>query len=291
MFYRRKLLLALLEVFNGNLKNTDCEKLLFNACKMTGKNHYDFFPYRFGPFSFVSYYDKKRLTELRLLKATDDFQLRTSRSFLKELEFADQAALFRLKASGLRGSRLVRQTYREFPQFAARSEIVATLFSPEELKQIRSAWNTSRKSLVFTIGYEGLTIDGFLNKLISNNVMAVLDVRNNPRSMKFGFSKKGFSRCIANAGMKYMHLPELGIPSALRKELGTGMSRKSLFHTYATELLPKQELGKMQLLKSIARYHRIAVVCFEADHRLCHRHSLIEQLKKERTLLEHVIHL
>ena len=62
MYYRRKLLLALLEVFDGNLNNTDCEKLLFNFCKVTGSNHYDFFPYRFGPFSFVSYYDKRRLT-------------------------------------------------------------------------------------------------------------------------------------------------------------------------------------------------------------------------------------
>ena len=30
MYYRRKLLLALIEVFDGNLKSTDCEKLLFN---------------------------------------------------------------------------------------------------------------------------------------------------------------------------------------------------------------------------------------------------------------------
>ena len=31
MYYRRKVLLALLEVFGGSLKNTDCEKLLFKA--------------------------------------------------------------------------------------------------------------------------------------------------------------------------------------------------------------------------------------------------------------------
>jgi hypothetical protein len=56
MYYRRKILLALIEVFGGSLQSTDCEKLLFNFCQQTGKNHYDFFPYKYGPFSFLSYY-------------------------------------------------------------------------------------------------------------------------------------------------------------------------------------------------------------------------------------------
>ncbi len=73
MYYRRKVLLALIEVFDSNLNNMDCEKLLFNFCELTKKNHYDFFPHRFGPFSYVSYYDKRRLTELGLLKNTRDF--------------------------------------------------------------------------------------------------------------------------------------------------------------------------------------------------------------------------
>ena len=35
-----------------------------------------------------------------------------------------------------------------------------------------------------------------LNKLIANNIMAVVDVRNNPQSMKYGFSKKSFKQYI-----------------------------------------------------------------------------------------------
>src|SRR3990172_11049499 len=103
MYYRRKLLLALLEVFGGSLKRTDCEKLLFNFCQTTGKNHYDFFPYHYGPFSFLAYYDKRRLTELGLLKDDLSFELRTARSYLKEVTSADKAHLLQLKASGLRG--------------------------------------------------------------------------------------------------------------------------------------------------------------------------------------------
>ena len=78
MYYRRKILLALLEVFDDSLKSTDCrQKFLFNFCQQTGKNHYDFFPYKYGPFSFLSYYDKRRMIDLELLKSADDFQLNT----------------------------------------------------------------------------------------------------------------------------------------------------------------------------------------------------------------------
>jgi hypothetical protein len=42
MYYRRKILLALLEVFGGSLPSTDCEKLLFafrqqTTCPYWGK--------------------------------------------------------------------------------------------------------------------------------------------------------------------------------------------------------------------------------------------------------------
>jgi len=291
MYYRRKILLALIEVFDGNLKNTDCEKLLFNFCKMTGKNHYDFFPHRFGPFSFVSYYDKRRLTDLGLLNPTLDFQLAKKHSYLQEIEPSDKKALIELKASGIRGKRLILKTYRENPQFTVKSEILDKLFDKDEIKQLQFAWNTDSSPFVFTIGYEGETIDSFLYKLISNNIMAVVDVRNNPQSMKYGFSKKSFSDYIEKAGMKYIHIPELGIPSAMRKGLGETITHKKLFDKYETNLLPKQKDAKSYLTNMIAKYPRIALVCFEADHRFCHRHTLVEHLKKERTLSRSVIHL
>ena len=293
MYYRRKVLLALLEVYGGSLKRTDCEKLLFNFCQVTGKNHYDFFPYKFGPFSFMSYFDKRRLTELGLLKQTDDFQISTDHSYLDELEPADKKALSNFKANigEIRGDKLVKKTYREFPQFASRSKIAERLFDVDELQQIQFAWNKDTKPFVFTLGYEGLTIDAFLNKLISNNVFAVVDVRHNPQSMKYGFSKKSFNQYIENAGMKYFHVPELGIPSSMRKGLGTSVSHESLFRKYETELLPEQEEAQKQLLGLIAEYPRIALICFEADHRFCHRNTLIDYLQSKKPLPSPFLHL
>jgi len=293
MYYRRKVLLALIEVFGGGLKSTDCEKFLFNYCQQTGKNHYDFFPYQYGPFSFMSYYDKRRLVELGLLKPADDFQLNTNQSYLNELTLADKAALlkFKLIIGDLRGDKLVKKTYREFPQFAARSQIADRLFDPDELNQIKFAWNTDTKPVVFTIGYEGLTIDSFLNKLIVNNITVVVDVRNNPQSMKYGFSKKSFEQYIESIGMKYIHIPELGIPSAMRKGLGESVSHTTLFQKYERELLPKQEAEIKHLLDLTNQNERIALVCFEADHHFCHRHTLVEHLQKNKLFKRAVIHI
>lgn len=291
MYYRRKILLALIETFGGNLKSTDCEKLLFNLCKLAGKNHYDFFPHRFGPFSFVSSYDKSRLTDLGLLKPTQDFELNEKHSYLSELQLSDKKALIELKAMGLHGKRLIQKTYRENPQFTVKSEILDKLFDAEEIKQFRFAWNTDKSPLVFTVGYEGETIDSFLYKLILNNVLAVVDVRSNPQSMKYGFSKKSFSNYIEKAGLTYFHIPELGIPSAMRKGLGQTLSHQKLFEKYETNLLPKQEVSKAYLLDLILKYPRIALVCFEADPHFCHRYTLIENLKKEKRLSKSVMHL
>ncbi len=293
MYYRRKILLALLEVYDGSLKRTDCEKLLFNFCQTTGKNYYDFFPYKYGPFSFMSYFDKRRLTELGLLKQTDDFQLNTNHSYLNELESVDKKALLNLKASigELRGEKLVKKTYRDFPHFSARSKIVGRYFTGEELKQIQFAWSTDTKPIIFTIGYEGLTIDAFLNKLISTNITLVVDVRHNPQSMKYGFSKKSFKQYIESTGMKYIHIPEMGIPSSMRKGLGTNISHESLFRKYETELLPNHEEAQKRLLNLLTEYSRVALVCFEADHHFCHRNTLIEHLQKKKPLPSPVLHL
>ena len=293
MYYRRKILLALLEVFDGSLKSTDCEKLLFNFCQITGKNYYDFFPYKFGPFSFISYFDKRRLATLGLLKEADDFQLNTDYSYLGELKPDDRQALlsFKTRFGNLRGMQLVKETYQEYPQFAARSQIFDKLFTTNEVKHLQRSWNNEKKPLIFTVGYEGISIDAFLNKLITNNIMAVVDVRHNPQSMKYGFSKKRFKEYIEGSRMKYIHIPELGIPSSMRRGLGTDISHERLFQKYEAELLPKNVDAQTQLIKLFEVYPRIALVCFEADHHFCHRNTLLEHLQKKKPLTSPVFHL
>ncbi len=76
MFIRRKILLALLEACGGELKSTDMEKLLFAYCAESEINYYDFFPYKFGCFSFLSYQDKRVLTKQGFLADDNSFRLK-----------------------------------------------------------------------------------------------------------------------------------------------------------------------------------------------------------------------
>jgi uncharacterized protein (DUF488 family) len=91
--------------------------------------------------------------------------------------------------------------------------------------------------------------------------------------------------------MKYIHIPELGIPSAMRKGLGESVSHTILFEKYESELLPQQEVQIKQLIDLTNQNERIALVCFEADHHFCHRHTLVEHLQKNKSFKMAVIHL
>jgi len=62
LFLRQRHLLALLEALGGHAKNTDFQKLLFLYCmEWEGGRLYDFVPYNYGPFSFTSYADRRKL--------------------------------------------------------------------------------------------------------------------------------------------------------------------------------------------------------------------------------------
>lgn len=221
MFYRRKILLALLEAFGGILPKTDCQKLIFLFCLRRGKNYYDFFPHKYGNFSFLLYQDWERLVALGYLVRQSYFQLNEPQPYLRQIQLEDRLVLEALvsEVKGLRGEDLIRKVYLEVPYYASRSEIAHRILSKDEYKALKSERNNDESSCLFTIGYEGISIDAFLNALILNNVIALVDVRKNPISMKYGFSKTKFANYIQTAGLSYFHIPDLGVPSELRKEL------------------------------------------------------------------------
>ncbi len=293
MFYRRKILLALVEAFGGSLMRTDCQKLLFLFCLRRGKNYYDFFPYKYGSFSFLLYHDKNRLIELGYLKSQDNFQLSEHQTFLSQLRIEDRAALQVLVAEvgDLSGEKLIRKAYLECPYYASRSKIASQILKDAEYEQVRQTWNIDRSSCLFTIGYEGLSIDAYLNVLLSNNVAALIDVRKNPISMKYGFSKTKLADYTTKAGIVYLHIPDLGIPSSLRQDLSSPMAYRKLFDYYFSQILPDQ-MEAIEKLKMMLHDHgRVALTCFEANHQFCHRHKIIEYLENDPYFNTPVTHL
>ncbi|OPY83950.1 MAG: hypothetical protein A4E71_02809 [Smithella sp. PtaU1.Bin162] len=126
---------------------------------------------------------------------------------------------------------------------------------------------------MFTIGYEGITIESYINKLIQNDIRLLCDVRNNPLSRKYGFSKTMLAKILQELDIAYVHIPELGIVSEKRKNLNDQTDYKALFDEYRETLLRKKEyIDKVFDLLRVQK--RIALTCFEKDPLYCHRHVL-----------------
>ena len=280
MIYRQKILLALVEVFGGDLLKTDLQKLLFLFCKYNGIDHYEFFPFRYGAFSLVSYYDKKKLTQRKLLVDTENFVTGTSKSFVNALRREDSVALrkFSDKVGNIRGDSLVRMTYVEYPNYATKSEIATRVLTDRELRIIESVRVDSREEELFTIGYEGISIDGYLNRLIERDVRLVVDVRKNPVSRKYGFSKRRLESFLTSVGILYLHEPEVGVASHMRRSIDSPEDYAKLFEHYAEEILPDKKPVVNRIIEATKKYRRVALTCFEADPKMCHRHKISEAI-------------
>src|SRR5438445_356553 len=72
---------------------------------------------------------------------------------------------------------------------------------------------------IYTIGYEGHTVDSFLSQLQKHNIERVIDIRRVPQSRKPGFSKSGLASALGAIGIAYTHIVDLGTPPALREKL------------------------------------------------------------------------
>jgi uncharacterized protein (DUF488 family) len=104
-------------------------------------------------------------------------------------------------------------------------------------------------------------------------------VRNNPLSMKYGFSKTLLKRYCESLGIKYIHIPEVGIQSEQRQELNTQADYDKLFTVYRNQNLTKTTKAQTEILNLLKENKRIALTCFEANICQCHRKHLAEAIE------------
>lgn len=127
---------------------------------------------------------------------------------------------------------------------------------------------------VFTIGYEGATMETFLAALEGAGVRQVIDVRQLPLSRRPGFSKAPLAAALKEHGVGYVHLKALGTPKPGRDAAKKG-DRATLETVYAGQLeLPEAQAQAAQMRALIAEMPS-ALLCFERDPGMCHRTLLI----------------
>jgi hypothetical protein len=288
MLYARQIhLLALLDALGGNVANLDFQKLLFMYCQETdAPPDYEFIPYRLGAFSFTSYADRRKLAQHGLI-GTDEQTWRLTvtgrKAIAGKYKILKPFQIFAGKYQEIRGDMLVAESYRQYPYYGTRSEIARRVLKkdPEALLQIDKARTPQGHAGLTTIGYEGRSFEGYLNTLIEYGVAVLCDVRRNPLSRKYGFSKSTLSKGCASIGVRYEHLPELGIASEQRLNLKTQSDYDLLFQRYDREVLPMQGVALRKICSWVKNGEKVALTCYERLPIQCHRKYVAERLEKE----------
>jgi uncharacterized protein (DUF488 family) len=133
---------------------------------------------------------------------------------------------------------------------------------------------------LLTIGYEGCTIDDVLTTLREARVGLLIDVRAVAASRKPGFSKRQLAAGLDQAGIGYVHLQRLGTPKPGRDAVRAGHPER-MVPIFNAHMDTPEALWALTEAKGLAVERRCCLLCFERDHRHCHRHVVAELIVAE----------
>lgn len=139
-----------------------------------------------------------------------------------------------------------------------------------------------------TIGYEGASLAAFVDTLQLSGVTLLVDVRDYPLSRKKGFSKRALASALQDAGIGYEHWRSLGAPRRLRYALKESNDWDAFEQAFDRILDDRN--AELEALAGRVQDEVACLMCFEHDHRVCHR-SLVASRMAQQRLIEDVDHL
>jgi uncharacterized protein (DUF488 family) len=257
------------------LLKTSLVKLLFlvsNEIKDMGIPFYGFVPYKYGPFSFVLYQDINKLINEGWINNSLEMNDDRKGTILGEIckvgnRLSNTLEWVQKNYGTLSDKELLKLVYSRFPEFTYFSEIEKRLAPPEA------------PVAIYTMGYQGTTVDDFLNKCIQKGIKRLLDVRRNAISRVWGFARSSLSNICNKVGIEYMHIPELGISGEKRRNLKTKNSYLHLLEYYKKHILPQKQNELINLLNLIKEKASV-LLCMEAEAAICHRRCIAEVLSR-----------
>ncbi len=136
----------------------------------------------------------------------------------------------------------------------------------------------------YSLGYQGMSLEEYVEVLKANNVALVIDVRETPWSYKPGFSKKPLSEGLEANGIAYVHVKSAGNPSANRK---MGLPQSEVIERYKQHLENNPScLDEIyDLMVNRAWDGAVCLLCFEEKPHDCHRKVILDKLSEKRGAL------
>ncbi|MCQ8241356.1 DUF488 family protein [Rhizosaccharibacter radicis] len=130
---------------------------------------------------------------------------------------------------------------------------------------------------LMTIGYEGISFDSFRQRLIEARCELLIDVRAIAASRRPGFSKTLLANGLAEAGIDYLHLQPLGTPKDGRDAVRRG-DIATMHRIFAAHMEGDRPQAALAEATAAAGQRRACLLCFERDHRECHRTLVAEAI-------------
>lgn len=276
---RQKILVAYLYLLWKSCSKLHLMKSLFLYCQEFENNIYDFHPYLRWPFSELVYLDLRKLDEKWIIKSKEYTLEIIDRDKIKQvISKLDPQIIYMIssiitKYWNMSDKVIMDTVYNRYPYFA--------INNPNKKKDYKNfdprIQDINKIATIFTIWYEWITIDTYIDRLIKNNVHILVDVRKNPNSMKYWFSSRRLKDICENRDIKYINIRELWIEWEERKELNSYEDYKKLFIEYR-KTLPSKNQYINEIKNLLDLWNRIALTCFEADCNYCHRNEVANYL-------------
>ena len=269
LLHRQRVLLSLVRAFGGEMRDCDFQHRLFDysrRCRKRGGDApYDFVIQDHGPRSFTAAADRDRLAR-RGIFVSGAWQLtaegRRLAGNFKNRDVAVFAARFQRRRDG------------------AGTDGKQTPVGDRDRNEVAERNGGPNGGLLATIGYEGRSYEAYFNQLLQLGISRLCDVRQNPLSRKWGFSKRLLSQGCEELGIQYEPFPELGIESEHRASLGGRAAYNRLFDRYEATTLPRCRDAVARIAGWVDAGERVAITCYERDSRDCHRSRLASAIVK-----------
>lgn len=277
MHPRKRLLLRLAHLDGGEIDRLRLMKLAFLIAQnpdTPASSRYDFVPYHYGPYSFALYRDWHALAEAGFAHVDEGdgapFRLTESGQSLANETSAELVALTDLvhhEWAGKSIGAIIRHVYKLHRWYAHRSDwdggIHKRDMPPAELA-------------VYTVGYQGLSIDAFLNLLIERGITHLVDTRFTPASRVYGYHATTLQRLCGYLGIGYHSETMLGVPKRERARFMQSRNHTQFAADYARILNDNPD--RVRETARLVAKNPAAVMCYERDVHDCHRHLLAREL-------------
>jgi len=146
------------------------------------------------------------------------------------------------------------------------------------------------KPAIFTIGHSARSLDSFISLLQENGITLLVDVRTIPRSRHNPqFNEESLPAPLKKAGIRYLHMPELGGLRHVRPDSPNKGWRNASFRGFADYMQTGEFEAGINSLIELSAKEKAAIMCAEAVPWRCHRSLIADALTVRGIRVEHIM--